>query len=92
MIKNIFFIGAFVFLTQFAFSSVIPELIKSSGSSTDYPNSDLLIIFDSTDVDMLETGLSYYYTHTLSKILTTKGARDFSIFKYGTIPFRLMSI
>lgn len=86
MIKKIFFIVAFVSLTQFAFSDCIPKLIKQAGNSADYPNSDVLIIFDSTNVDMLESGLSYYYTHTLSKILTTKGAKDFSIFKYGYDP------
>lgn len=86
MMKKIFFIVAFVSLTQFAFSDCIPKLIRQAGNSADYPNSDVLIIFDSTNVDMLESGLSYYYTHTLSKILTTKGAKDFSIFKYGYDP------
>jgi len=86
MINKFLSIVTLLLLSQFAFSGSIPELIKASGNSTDYPNANQLIIFDSTDVDMLETGLSYYYTHTLSKILTTKGAKELSIFKYGYDP------
>jgi len=86
MTKKIFFIVVSVFFAQFAFSSSIPELIKQSGCSVDYPNHDLLIIFDSTDVDMQESGLSFYNTHSLYKILTTKGAKNFNIFKYGYDP------
>ena len=83
MTKKIFFIVVSVFFAQFAFSSSIPELIKQSGCSVDYPNHDLLIIFDSTDVNMQESGLSFYNTHSLYKILTTEGAKNFNIFKYG---------
>ena len=86
MTKKIFFIVVSVFFAQFAFSSSIPELIKQSGCSVDYPNHDLLIIFDSTDVDMQESGLSFYNTHSLYKILTTEGAKNFNIFKYGYDP------
>ena len=86
MSKKIFFIVVSVFFAQFAFSSSIPELIKQSGCSVDYPNHDLLIIFDSTDVDMQESGLSFYNTHSLYKILTTEGAKNFNIFKYGYDP------
>ena len=86
MTKKIFFIVLSVFFAQFAFSSSIPELIKQSGCSVDYPNHDLLIIFDSTDVDMQESGLSFYNTHSLYKILTTEGAKNFNIFKYGYDP------
>jgi hypothetical protein len=86
MIKKVFFIVAFLCFSQLAFSESIPELIKNSGNSTDFPQANQLIIFDSTNVDMLESGLSYYYTHSLHKILTPKGAKDFSVFKYGYDP------
>ena len=86
MIKNTLFIVAFLCLSHLSFSNSIPELIKESGCSTDYPNSNLLIIFDSTTVEMQESGLSYYHTHTLYKVLTVSGAKKLSIIKYGYDP------
>ena len=79
-------LGISLLLIATAFPGNIPELIKNSGCSIDYPNQNLLIIFDSTTVDMQESGLSYYHTHSLYKILTTKGAKDFNVFKYGYDP------
>ena len=35
---------------------------------------------------MQESGLSFYHTHTLYKILSAKGAKDFNVFKYGYDP------
>ena len=84
--KKIFLLGASLLIALFAFSSDIPDLIKKSGCRADYPNQNLLIIFDSTDVDMQETGLSFYHTHSLYKILTDKGAKNFTVFKYGYDP------
>ncbi|MBC8321800.1 MAG: DUF3857 domain-containing protein [Bacteroidetes bacterium] len=86
MMKKIFFVTALLFFSHLAFSISIPELIKESGCSKDYPNDNLLIIFDSTKVDMKESGLSYYNTHTLYKVLTTNGAKDLNIIKYGYDP------
>lgn len=84
--RKFFLLAVIVFAAQLAFSGAIPELIKQSGCSADYPNQNLLIIFDSTDVEMQETGLSFYHTHSLYKILTDKGAKNFTIFKYGYDP------
>ncbi len=86
MIKKVLFLGVSLFVYLFAFSSSIPDLIKQSGCIEDYPNQNLLIIFDSTSVDMQESGLSFYQTHSLYKILSTKGAKDFNVFKYGYDP------
>lgn len=86
MIKKILPTLAILFFTQFAFSDSIPQLIKNSGCSSDYPNSNTLIIFDSTIVDMQESGLSYYNTHTLYKVLTVAGAKKLNIIKYGYDP------
>ncbi len=86
MIKKILLLGISLFFMQAAFPASIPELIKNSGCSADYPNQHLLVIFDSTSVDMQESGLSFYHTHTLYKILSVKGAKDFNVFKYGYDP------
>ena len=69
-----------------AFTGPISDLIKNAGNSADYPNSDLLIIFDSTNVDVQESGLSYVNTHKLIKILTAQGAKKNNVIKYGYDP------
>ena len=62
------------------------ELVKKAGDAITYPNQDELIIFDSTQVDMQETGLTYVLNHTLTKVLTSHGALDLSVVKYGYDP------
>ncbi len=86
MIKKVLLLGISLFILQAAFCISIPDLIKNSGCSAEYPNQNLLIIFDSTSVDMQESGLSFYHAHTLYKILSAKGAKDFNVFKYGYDP------
>ncbi len=86
MIRKALFSGIFLFFFVSVYAGSIPDLIKKSGCSKDYPNQNLLIIFDSTDVDMQDNGLSYYHTHSLYKILSKKGAKDFNIIKYGYDP------
>ncbi|MEI7500791.1 MAG: DUF3857 and transglutaminase domain-containing protein [Bacteroidota bacterium] len=62
------------------------EVVKKAGDAAAYPNHDELIIFDSTLVDMQETGLTYVLNHTLTKVLTNHGAIDLSVVKYGYDP------
>jgi len=64
----------------------IQELVKKAGDANMYPNHDELIIFDSTLVDMQETGLTYVHNHTLTKVLTAHGAIELSVVKYGYDP------
>jgi len=64
----------------------IQDLITSSGNLEDYPGKNTLIIFDSTNVEMMESGLSHYHIHKLTKILTTKGAKNNAIVKYPYDP------
>ena len=61
-------------LNQSLLANQIPKQIKAAGTATDYPGANLLTIFDSTMVDVQESGLSYVTFHRLHKILTTKGA------------------
>ncbi|MDP2424038.1 MAG: DUF3857 and transglutaminase domain-containing protein [Bacteroidales bacterium] len=51
-------------------------LINNSGNAQDYPGSNLLILFDSTEVDVKDTGLGYFHMHQLIKILTKQGALE----------------
>ena len=74
-----------VFAVTF-YGQPIGELVKKAGDVSAYRNSDQLVIFDSTMVDMQETGLTYVVNHTLTKVLTSHGALDLSVCKYGYDP------
>lgn len=62
------------------------ELIAKAGDSKTFPNSDVVVIFDSTSVQMQPTGLSYYQMHQLTKILTAEGAKHHNVIKVGYDP------
>ena len=64
----------------------IPELINKAGDESTYPGHDELVVFDSTLVDVQETGLTYVVNHTLTKVLTSHGAIALSVVKYGYDP------
>jgi hypothetical protein len=83
------FVFALLFLlVQTCFGSVSPmqDLIRGAGDASIYPNDNLVVVFDSTKVDVKESGLSYILTHTLTKVLTVKGAIDLSVVKFGYDP------
>jgi len=84
--KNKLLILLILLLSGGVHAQNIPVLIQKAGDANTYPNHDLLVIFDSTDVDMQETGLTYVISHTLSKVLTGHGAIDLSVVKYGYDP------
>lgn len=65
------------------------DLIKNAGNTSQYPNSSVLVIFDSTSVEVEETGLSHFRIHVLYKALTGKGGFELSIIKY---PYEPMSM
>ena len=64
----------------------IKILINKSGNSEDYPGKSELIIFDSTTVDVMESGLSYVNIHKLIKILSAKGAKNNAVIRFGYDP------
>jgi hypothetical protein len=75
-----------VFLSGVLMAGPVEDLIKKSGCSKDYPGSDFLVLFDSTVVDVQATGLGYFHTHQLFKILTPQGAIDKRNIEYGYDP------
>jgi hypothetical protein len=87
MIKGFVFASLF-FLIQYCFASVDPmqDLIRAAGDATVYPNDNLLVVFDSIRVDVKESGLSYVWSHTLTKVLNAKGAIDLNVVKFGYDP------
>lgn len=64
----------------------IRSMITNSGDSKDYPGKSELIIFDSTCVSVMETGLSYVNMHKLVKILSPAGAKQNAVVKIGYDP------
>jgi len=64
----------------------IKDLLKKNADLTKYPNDNLLILFDSTLVDVQESGLTYVWNHTLTRVLNAKGAMELSVAKSGYDP------
>lgn len=68
------------------FSDPVKDLISKSGGSAEFPNDHLLVLFDSTRVDVMETGLSHFHIRQLTKVLTQQGALRMKAVKYGYDP------
>ncbi len=86
MPKTFVLILALFFVTGLAGADPIRDLLKNSGNASDYKGSNLLVVFDSTRVDVQETGLSYFHMHQLIKVLTPKGASDQRVIKMDYDP------
>ena len=83
----------FLFLLASAnlFSGPYDALIKKAGDKKDYPGSGFVVIFDSTSVEVMETGLSHSYIHRLYKVLTPEGAKSLTTIKYDYDPLSAFS-
>jgi len=77
--------------TSQAFSGPYDDLIKKAGDKKNYPGSNTLVIFDSTRVEMMESGLSHTFTHRLYKVLTPEGAKGLSVIKLDYDPLSAWS-
>ena len=82
-----YFVALLFLVSGFTYAGdPVKELIKAAGDATTFPNDNTVVVFDSTLVNVKETGLSYVNTHTLTKILNYKGALDLSVVKFGYDP------
>jgi hypothetical protein len=78
---------AVLFATAFLLSAnPVEELLKKTGNAADYPGSDFVTVFDSTIVDVEDSGLGYFYIRQLFKILTKQGAVQKRVIDYGYDP------
>ncbi len=88
-------ISVLILLSLFAVSVVFAgkydDLIKKSGDKKTFPGSNALVIFDSTNVTMMESGLSHNYIHRLYKVLTPEGAKGLSVIKFDYDPLSAWS-
>ena len=81
-------ISLFALLCLFSIQvfSVPFSVIRNAGDARDYPNADHLVIFDSTNVDVKENGMSSRIIHKLYKVLTPEGAKELNHFKFRYDP------
>jgi transglutaminase-like putative cysteine protease len=86
MRKWFLLICCLVTLLVTSYAQSIPELLNSCGNTSDYPGSNLLVVFDSVSVNVEESGLSHVFTHRLVKILTAAGAKGMNVVKYDYDP------
>jgi len=86
MAKKLTLLISLIFIGLITFAGPIEDLIKNSGNAADYKGSNLLILFDSTRVDVQETGLSHFHTHQLIKVLTQAGATAQRVIKMDYDP------
>lgn len=73
-------------MSLFSYANSPSGLVKSAGSASTYPGSNVLLIFDSVNVRMEASGLSLVNTHRLYKVLTAKGALTLNVIKYDYDP------
>jgi transglutaminase-like putative cysteine protease len=50
--------------------------LLAAGDAASFPGAPFVVVYDSTEVDVMESGLSHVVTHRLVKVLTPAGARD----------------
>ena len=68
------------------FGQPVRQLAKSAGTGTQFTHSPYIVVFDSTKVDMAESGLSYSNEHRLVKIMNAAGARQWASYRYDYDP------
>ena len=64
----------------------IKELIRNAGDASTFPDDNILVVFDSTLTNVMETGLTYVSNHVLYKILTTTGAKELNVLTFSYDP------
>ena len=64
----------------------IKDRIKEAGNSKDYPDDDILIVFEHVDVNVEDSGLSHVNSHSVVKILTEKGATQYPCLRFDYDP------
>jgi transglutaminase-like putative cysteine protease len=77
---------SFLVFSALLISAQPAELLRKAGTSKEYPNSGYILVYDSTNVDVQETGLSYYNNSRLFKVLTPAGAKELAVLKFDYDP------
>jgi len=64
----------------------VKELLKKTADVSKYAGDHLVILFDSTLVDVQESGLTYVWNHTLTRVLDARGGLESGVIKFGYDP------
>jgi transglutaminase-like putative cysteine protease len=81
-----FFHFLFLLILSIVVAAQPHDLLSRAGNAKDYSGSGYMLVYDSTKVDVQETGLSYYVSSTLYKVLTPSGAKELSVLKFDYDP------
>jgi transglutaminase-like putative cysteine protease len=82
----LFYVSCFLLSVSTTFGNDLASLIRNSGDANHYPGKSELILFDSTSIDVMASGLSYVYIHRLIKILTPQGAKKNAVVTFDYDP------
>ena len=53
--------------------------LRSCGDASQYPNADVVVVYDSTDVDVQDSGLSYVHMHNNRLLRSAARAQELGI-------------
>jgi hypothetical protein len=62
------------------------KLLKDAGCAADFPSASHLIVYDKTNVKVMDSGLSYVTKEILYKVLTPEGAKKLKSLFFGYDP------
>jgi len=84
---RLFLVLIFIYLSFGYGQKAIPKKIENAGTAEDYPGQNIVTVFDSTKVKVMDSGLSYVNEHKLIKVLTSQGAKQLRTmaFRYDTL-------
>ncbi|MDA3780731.1 MAG: DUF3857 and transglutaminase domain-containing protein [Bacteroidales bacterium] len=85
MLKKLSFSLILVFVCASLFAGP-KDIIKKAGDTKKYPGADYLVVYDRTEVDVKESGLSYNNIHRLYKVLTEQGAKKLNTLTFDYDP------
>lgn len=85
-LKNIFWFFVAFLIPLGASADGIRQMIAAAGTSADYKGAGVVVVFDSTTVKVMPTGLSHMYQHKLIKVLNERGALDNRTLIFGYDP------
>lgn len=84
--RTLFFIFFLFLQLSISAQADYRKLIVMAGDAATFPSHDQVVVFDSTQVQVQESGLSYVVNHVLTKALTRRGCRDLATVKFGYDP------
>jgi transglutaminase-like putative cysteine protease len=75
-----------LFFTGIMMTCSVTGIAGKTGDDNEYKGFDQVVVYDSTLVDVQESGLTYMTNHSLTRVLTPKGAMELNVVKFGYDP------